>query len=124
MQRTRTQPSEGVFTISAALCYLSSLVPSVASFQVPQFLMDQYRYDEGGDGSDGGASKPYNIVCTQPRRISAIGKEGATPTTVFDQCYRCSESMLEHITRSFRGGISRLWHVRVWCHLDMLGGIL
>ncbi|CAB1115817.1 unnamed protein product [Ectocarpus sp. CCAP 1310/34] len=42
--------------------------------QVPQFLMDQYSYDDGGDrGGDGGASTPYNIVCTQPRRISAIG---------------------------------------------------
>lgn len=69
------------------------------SFQVPQFLMDQYRYDDdGGDGGgDGGASKPYNIVCTQPRRISAIGKEGA------NQCCRCSESMLEHVVGGFRG---------------------
>lgn len=34
--------------------------------------MDQYRHDDAPqDGT--AAEKPYNIVCTQPRRISAIG---------------------------------------------------
>ncbi|CAM9373169.1 unnamed protein product, partial [Hapterophycus canaliculatus] len=38
---------------------------------VPQFLMDQRRHDDGDDGT--APQTPYNIVCTQPRRISAIG---------------------------------------------------
>jgi HrpA-like RNA helicase len=36
--------------------------------QVPQFLLDAAEDDAGGD------SQPaMNIVCTQPRRIAAIG---------------------------------------------------
>lgn len=37
--------------------------------------MDQYRREDG-DEEGAAAEKPYNIVCTQPRRISAIGKQG------------------------------------------------
>ncbi|CAM9614623.1 unnamed protein product [Pylaiella littoralis] len=44
--------------------------PSAEAASVPQFLMDQYRRDGVGESA---TEKPYNIVCTQPRRISAIG---------------------------------------------------
>lgn len=40
--------------------------------QVPQFLMDQYGPHVRDDENT--TERPYNIVCTQPRRISAIGK--------------------------------------------------
>lgn len=47
--------------------------------QVPQFLMDQYVHPAavGNDMANGGVRdrvSPFNIVCTQPRRISAIGE--------------------------------------------------
>lgn len=60
-------PSTSCFSSSLWVMYMLYLFWRA---QVPQFLMDQYCSDD----SDESDEKPYNIVCTQPRRISAIGE--------------------------------------------------